>query len=256
MEQFHPKYNDSVEDFVDFTQKIDGRINPDYPVMSGWKLKEYNEGTASVWERNPYYWCVDKEGNQLPYVDTIRVTGYQDKEVEKVNYLAGKFDFTHHWVLSLTDVAASMQARENGGFEVRFWDSGDGTGLAFFLNWDFKEEKMRELIRMPQFRKALSMAFNRAQVQKDFYFNRGEQTSGTYSPKAIEYNVNDEGKQLYAEYRDFAAKYDPEAAKALLDEIGVKEGSGGKRTMPDGSPLVITLDYTSDQGRRSGARNR
>jgi peptide/nickel transport system substrate-binding protein len=114
---------------------------------------------------------------------------------------------------------------------------------------------MRELIRMPQFRKALSMAFNRAQVQKDFYFNRGEQTSGTYSPKAIEYNVNDEGKQLYAEYRDFAAKYDPEAAKALLDEIGVKEGSGGKRTMPDGSPLVITLDYTSDQGREIVSKN-
>ena len=41
MEQFHPKYNTSVTDFVDFTQKKDARINPEYPVMSGWKLKEY-----------------------------------------------------------------------------------------------------------------------------------------------------------------------------------------------------------------------
>ena len=91
--------------------------------MSGWKLKEYNEGTSSSWERNPYYWVVDKEGNQLPYVDTIRVTGYQDKEVEKVNYLAGKADFTHHWVLTLADVQAANAAKEGGAFDIRFWEA-------------------------------------------------------------------------------------------------------------------------------------
>ena len=40
-----------------------------------------------------------------------------------------------------------------------------------------------------------------------------------------------------------AVKYDPEMAKQLLDEAGVKAGADGKRTMPDGSPLQITLDY-------------
>ena len=109
---------------------------------------------------------------------------------------------------------------------------------------------MRELIRNKSFRKGLSHAYNRAQIQKDFFFNRGELTSGTYSPKAIEYNINDEGKAVYAEYRDYAVKYDPELAKQLLDEAGVKAGSDGKRTMPDGSPLQITLDYASDQGRQ------
>ncbi len=216
-------------------------------MLSGWKLKEYKEGSASTWERNPYYWCVDKEGNQLPYIDGIRVTGYQDKEVEKVNYLAGKVDFTHHWVLSLLDVAAANQAKANGQFDVRFWDSGDGSGQAFFFNWDFKEENYRKLIRTPNFRKALSFAFNRPQLQKDFFFNRGEQTSGTYSPKAIEYNFNDEAKTRYAEYRDYVVKYDPEKAKTMLDEVGCKAGADGMRTMPDGSPLVVTLDYESTQ---------
>ena len=102
---------------------------------------------------------------------------------------------------------------------------------------------MRELIRNKTFRKALSHAYNRAQVQKDFFFNPGELTTGTYSPKAIEYNINDEGKAVYAECRDSAVKYDPEMAKQLLDEIGVKAGADGKRTMPDGSPLQLTLDY-------------
>ena len=178
------------------------------------------------------------------------MTGYQDKEVEKVNYLAGKADFTHHWVLLLADVQAANAAKEGGAFDIRFWDAGDGTGQAFFLSWDYKDEKMRKLIRNKSFRKGLSHAYNRAQIQKDVFFNRGELTSGTYSPKAIEYNINDEGKAVYAEYRDYAVKYDPELAKQLLDEAGVKAGSDGKRTMPDGSPLQITLDYASDQGRQ------
>ena len=54
---------------------------------------------------------------------------------------------------------------------------------------------MRELIRNPKFRKALSHAFNRAEVSKGVYFNTGELTTGTYSPKSIEYYINDEGKQ-------------------------------------------------------------
>ena len=152
---------------------------------------------------------VDKEGNQLPYIDAIRVTGYQDKEVEKVNFLAGKVDFTHTWVVTLTDVQAATQAKEGGAFDIRFWDSGSGTGQIFFFSWDYKDEKMRELIRNKSFRKGLSHAYNRAQVQKDFFFNRGELTSGTYSPKAIEYNINDEGKAVYAEYRDYRRQVRP-----------------------------------------------
>ena len=36
-------------------------------------------------------------------------------------------------------------------------------------------------------------------------------------------------------------KYDPVAANALLDRFGYKKGADGKRTTPDGKPLVVTL---------------
>jgi peptide/nickel transport system substrate-binding protein len=256
MKQFHPKYNTAVKDYKDHTQKMQFKINPDCPVMTGWKLKEYQEGVQSVWERNPYYWAVDKDGNQLPYIDNIVVTAVQDSEVEKLRVLDGKVDWTHHWVVLLTDVSALKQAQDKIKSEIRFWDSGSGSGEnAYFFNYDYADEKMRKLIRMPEFRKALSHAYNRAEIQKNFYFDTGELTTGTFAPKAIEYNFNDEAKQVYASWRDSAVKYDPELAKQMLDKIGVKAGPDGKRTMPDGSPLKITLDYQASDAKQTISMN-
>ena len=54
------------------------------------------------------------------------------------------------------------------------------------------------------------------------FTDTGELTSGTMSPKALEYNVPG-GKSVYQEWRDSAIQFDPARAKALLDEIGVKD---------------------------------
>jgi peptide/nickel transport system substrate-binding protein len=255
MQQFHPKYNKDVKDYKQHDLKIDAGSNPDVPTLNGWKLKEYKEGQHSIWERNPYYWVVDKEGNQLPYIDGIVVTGFQDKEVQKLAFLDGKVDWDHFHSLTLSDISALKQAQAKTNIEPRFWDSGSGTASMFFFSYDYVDEKYRKLFRMPEFRKALSLAYNRATAQKSIYFNTGELTTGTLSPKAIEYNINDQGKAAYASWRDSAVKYDPEAAKALLDKIGVKAGADGKRTMPDGSPLKITLDHPADAGPEHISKN-
>ncbi|HET9224585.1 MAG TPA: ABC transporter substrate-binding protein [Roseiflexaceae bacterium] len=248
MKQFHPKYNTAAKDYAEHHLKMDAGQNPEVPTLNGWKLKQYEEGVRSIWERNPYYWAVDKEGNQLPYMDGVVVTGFQDKEVQKLAFLDGKVDWDHFHSLTLSDVSALKQAQEKTKIEPRFWDSGSGTASMFFFSQDYVDEKYRTLFRNAKFRRALSLAYNRATAQKSIYFNTGELTTGTLSPKAIEYTVNDQGKASYASWRDSASKYDPEAAKALLDEIGVKAGADGKRTFPDGSPLKITLDHPADAG--------
>lgn len=242
MEQFSPVLNNATyKDWDEHTKHLDWNQNPDCPTMTGWRCTGFEEGVRATYERNPYYWVVDAEGNQLPYIDRIVSTSFQNNEVEKLNVLQGKSDWTHHWVLSLTDIANVNQQKDAGGYEVRFWDSGSGSGMAFFFNYDFMDAKMRELIRQPKFRQALSHAQNRSEIKKNRYFDTGEETTGTFSPKAIEYNFNDEARTRYAEWRDSFVAYDPEKAKALLDEIGVTAGADGMRTMPDGSPLEILL---------------
>jgi peptide/nickel transport system substrate-binding protein len=249
LQQFHTKYNTSLDkaSWVDnFIEKRDFAKNPDCPTMTGWMLKTYTKGQNSVWVRNPYYWVVDKDGNQLPYIDGLTQTNVQDAEVMKLRITDGKVDYVHGGFtpLSLADVATFKAAEAKSGVETRFWDTGSGTGSMYFFSQDFAEPKMRALIRNPKFRQALSLAYNRANAQKVVYFNTGELTTGTLSPKAQEYHVEG-GPEVYKAWRDSFVKFDPDTAKKMLDEIGVKQ-SGQWRTMPDGSPLTVTLDFPAD----------
>jgi ABC-type transport system substrate-binding protein len=92
LKRFHKKYTPEVEDeakeadldsWVDlFYQKASWSENPEKPVLFGWKLtKALGEATSRiVAERNPYYWKVDPDGSQLPYVDRISFSVIQDPE--------------------------------------------------------------------------------------------------------------------------------------------------------------------------------
>ncbi|SDS61779.1 ABC transporter substrate-binding protein [Actinopolymorpha singaporensis] len=256
MKQFHPRYNKSVpKDWAsadgEFEKKRNWQINPDSPTMTGWRLKSYKEGRQSTWERNPYYWCVDRQGNQLPYVDTLTAAAVQNQEVAKLQIQQGKIDFLVGGFMgvSLSDVSGLKAAQKSSKTVPILWDAGDGTGAAFFFNYDYYEENLRKLIREPKFRQALSLAFNRDDAQKTIYFNTGEKTTGTMSTKAIEYHVDDQGKQVYKQWRDSYVNHDPERAKKILDELGVVDKNGdGKREAPDGSKLIIRLQYASNVG--------
>ncbi|MGI8916565.1 MAG: ABC transporter substrate-binding protein [Chloroflexota bacterium] len=250
LKPFHIKYTPTLDPKTwvqNFTAKQAFATDPGGPTMTGWMLKSYTKGQNSVWTRNPYYWCVDKQGNQLPYIDTITMTNYQDPQVMRLNITQGKPDYVHgaFTPLTLADVSILKQAQPQSKLAVDFWDDGGGTGSAWFFNYDYEDPKMRALIRTPKFLQALSHAANRANIQKAVYFNTGELTTGTMSPKALEFKVEG-GPSVYQQWRDSYLKYDPDMAKQMLDSIGVKM-SGQWRTMPDGSPLNITLDYAADQ---------
>ncbi|GAB3759789.1 ABC-type transport system substrate-binding protein [Microlunatus parietis] len=62
-----------------------------------------------------------------------------------------------------------------------------------------------------------------------------------------EFNINDTGQQLYRQWRDAYVAYDPEKAKLLLDEIGVKDTNGdGVRELPNGKKLQLCVEYAAD----------
>ncbi|HMO58068.1 MAG TPA: ABC transporter substrate-binding protein, partial [Roseiflexaceae bacterium] len=247
LSQFNPVLNPSAyQDWEEHQRKFNHN-NPDYPRLTGWKLDTFEDGVRSVWSRNPYYWAVDAEGNQLPYIDTINVTNVQDKEIEKLTFTQGNVDHAHFHAQALADVQDLRGAEASSGLEVRFWDSGSGTGSMYFFSQDYKDEKLRAAFRDPKFRQGMSHAYNRADVQRAVYFGLGELTNGTMSPKAIEYNINDQGRAAYAEWRDSYMAYDPELAAQILDEAGYTVGADGKRTLPDGSPLQIQVTYPADQ---------
>ena len=51
--------------------KKDWTLNPELPTLGPWKTVRPINTPTWVLERNPFYWAVDTEGNQLPYIDQI-----------------------------------------------------------------------------------------------------------------------------------------------------------------------------------------
>lgn len=249
--QFHLKYNPKLPaaTWVDtFTTKSDYTMTPDSPTMTGWRLTQYRVGQSTTWERNPHYYAIDKWGHQLPYIDSVTWTNYQDPQTMRLSIQHGKADYVpgFHIGIGLGDVSGITQTAAQNDLDVMFWDGGDGGGYNWFFNYDYQDTTLRNIFRNPVFRQALSIAVDRSRIRKVVYYDQGQLSGGTMSPKAIEFQIGN-GPSVYKQWRDAYNQYDPAKAKQMLDSIGIKVGADGHRAAPDGSVLQINLDYAANQ---------
>ena len=249
MKQFHPKYNTAYTDFKKHDEMIRITQNPEVPSLDSWILTEYVAAQSGTWERNPYYYAVDTAGNQLPYIDGCDTLVYQDRQALILRIAQGSNDFLiFTYALTLEDIAPLKESEAVGDYTVNLWDTGSGTGMMYFWNHDHPDDKIRAIYRNPVYKKALSFAIDRPSIQKIVYYGTGMITTGTMSPKAIEFNYNDAAKAHYQKFRDLCSAYDPAKAEELLDSIGMKKGADGFRTTPDGEPFVMKIDVQSTAG--------
>ncbi len=258
IKQFHPKYNKAINPKSAWQTKHDQKLlwnqNPDCPTMVGYHCSKYSEGRAVYWERNPYYYAVTRDGDQLPYIDKWQWICIADSQVQILAMTAGKFDYVHtrNTPVTLGDFSGFKKAEAKGGLKVQTWDSGNGSGSMTFFNFDTQDADLRNLLGEHDFRLALSYAFNRPLAKKSIYFDTGELTTGTLSPKGVSFNINDEAKKVYTQWRDSAIKYDPDQAKKLLDGLGLKDTDGdGFREYKNGKKLTVSLDYHADTSREN-----
>jgi len=250
VKQFHPKYNPKVPKNWSspggiWEQKASYRRNPKCPTLAPFQLARYSDAKSLTWERNPYCYVVTRDGDQLPYLDQIVMTQVADPEVGKLQIASGRVDYCHgpYNAVTLADVSTLNKGAQAAGIRVLMWDSGSGTASMFFLNHDYHQAKYRKLFREPRFSRALSYAYNRDQARTAVYFNTGEPTTGTMSPKAAEFVVNDEGRKRFEQWRDAYVRFDPAKANKLLDELGLKDIDGdGRREFPDGSKLRLRIE--------------
>ncbi|NLK08916.1 MAG: ABC transporter substrate-binding protein [Firmicutes bacterium] len=242
LKQYHPDYSD-FDNFEVFEEKMEWWVNPECPVLSEWMPAEHEPARRLILTRNPYFYAIDTEGNQLPYIDTIEVNYVENMEMIKLRLLNGEGHMQLRPYIDMSDMAMFQKNASNAGYNLHLWNSGSGTGPIVYLNWNHPDPDKMELYRMPEFRRALSLAINRSRMHKMVHYTTGELTTGTFSPNAIEFHRTETGKALYEEWRDMYVEYDPDAASAILDSIGVVDQNGdGWRDLPNGEPLTLRID--------------
>ncbi len=191
-----------------------------------------------VYERNPYYWKVDTEGNQLPYVDRLVSQIVGSVEVAAGMIIDGQVDFAGR-VTDVRDVPLYASYEEEGNFETLFWNNARGTHVIFQLNLTHEDEVLREIFQDKRFRQALSLAIDREDISEALYFGHAV---------ARQYTVLDSSQYFRQEFADAYAEYDPERAEELLIEMGLEQDGQGRWLRPDGRPIAFKIEFIDWEG--------
>lgn len=247
LRQFHPDYSDE-ETFELLDERLNWPSNPEAPVLNPWMPVQYDPGTRLLLDRNPYYYAVDPAGNQLPYIDTVDMTYVENLEVSKLRVVAGEQEICGRpcRYQPLSELSVFRDAEASVGFKTYLWDQGGGASFLLYPNWTHQDPQKRALYRNRDFRLGLSHAIDRVKIQKIVYFGTGELTTGTMSPKAIEFTADDTGRELYRQWRDLGVEFDLELAQSLLDAAGAVDADGdGFRDLPSGDSLTLRIDCSA-----------
>ncbi len=251
LSQWHINYNDDAkakakgenydawyEAYLFHADAGESQQDPDLPVLGAWIFAKQDTQGNTTYVRNPYFWAVDADGNQLPYVDTLQKLVVENREVLTAKVLAG--EGTHHsWFLTLADFPLYKQNESDGNYTARLHPDLRASEMGFAFNYTHQDEVLRELFNNIKWRQALSHAIDRNEINELRFAGRGVPRNPIMHP----------GPGFWEEGMDqYYTEYNVELANQLLDEIGLVYDSDGRfRLRPDGDPLTLTMEV--DAGR-------
>lgn len=181
-------------------------------------------------ERNPYYFKVDRDGRQLPYVDGINYRLVEDRESIILAAIAGEIDFQDRRI-GMADFTTLAENRDRGEYELIRWRGSAGASAGITFNHAVPDPVLREIFQDDRFRKAVSVAIDREELVE--LATNGLATARQASPLPNGAYYSESFEQAYAQY-------DPELANQLLDEMGLEWDENEEwRLRPDGEVLEI-----------------
>ncbi len=244
LKQFHPQYtpedvlkkrvkDEGFDTWIALFQARDGGYHPwrlpERPVIRPYVAQNLESEPIQILTRNPYYWKVDTEGNQLPYIDRIERILVPDKEAQLLKILAGDIDIASMSTFAIEAKPLIIDAQEEADYRlVPFWWVPNNVGAIQF-NMTHKDPVLRKLFNDKNFRIALQVARNREEVNELVYSGLGVISNPTLASGPPFY-----GEKIFKDY----PQYDPDLANQLLDELGLdKRDSEGYRLRSDGERL-------------------
>jgi peptide/nickel transport system substrate-binding protein len=238
LKQFHPKYTPSIADYKLFNEKADD-LNQERPSMTSWRVTSWKPGDrAIVASRNPYYWKVDPQGNQLPYIDELRVELVENKEALNLKAINGEIDMQFRNI-DIAKYSLLQESKQRIDVRILRWPDANGSQVAFFVNQTYDDASLRSVFRDARFRQALSHAINRKRINEVSFFGLGKERNAVLIPDSPFY---------VPETEDRFAQFDQAKASGLLDEAGLPKGADGFRTLRNGQPLELTIETYQTSG--------
>ena len=212
------------------------------PTLNPWVLstedgKNDVDGDYYEFVRNPYYWKVDSEGRQLPYIDKIEYTRIADPSQVLLKTLEGSV--TINSAADWADIATLQENAEKTGYHIVQWQNGQWADIRsqLQLNLTHNDEDYHTLFNNKDFRQALSIA-----VDRDEYatlLSDGWQEGCQASPTEGTMGYDPEWFKKWTEY-------DVAGAQKLLEGCGLVKGSDGFYDFANGKDFVLNISTQTE----------
>jgi peptide/nickel transport system substrate-binding protein len=246
LKKFHPTYTkkEELEKLVQsagfktwnelFAARNAPPENPERPTMAAWAPVTRVSDQIFTLRRNPYFVGVDRDGNQLPYLDEVRFTFFADIQALNLAAIAGELDMQERHI-QMTNYPVFKENEKTGKYRVITWPTFGGADAVVMFNQTYKADpETGRLLATKEFRVALSHAINRDQIKESVFLGLGEPRQGVPAPWHP-YFPGDEWARKYTQYR-------PDEAGKLLDGIGLtRRDSQGIRLMRNGKPVTLEM---------------
>ncbi len=245
LKQFHPNYVPAAEleakvkaaNYTNWWELYGNRRdwqNIELPHIWAWKPTRMPPDVPCVVERNPYYWKVDPEGKQLPYIDSVQFDVVENADLLNMKAVAGEIDMQHRHIV-WANYPLFVENAEKGDYRVLQWPLAEGSNCCVHPNMNHGDPVMRELMQTKDFRIALSHGIDRSAIHQLAYQGFGEPRQAALIPECPYFKP---------EHATRYADHDVAKANELLDGIGLTNKDGeGFRTRPDGSQLTISIEF-------------
>ncbi len=254
MKQFHTQYADTaaleeqfkerrMRDWAAMHNALDNMYNgdnPALPTLQPWFNTIRPPAQQFIFERNPYFHRVDSAGQQLPYIDRV-LMNIADSKLVPAKAGAGEADLQAR-SLFMSHYTFLRQAEDREDYDTRLWDTGKGAAVALFPNMHHNDPVWRALFRDVRFRRALSLAIDRDEINHVIFFGLAQPANNTVLPSSPLFRE---------EFQTKWTAYDQEMAEALLDELGLDQRRrDGVRLLPDGRALEIVIETAGEETRQ------
>jgi peptide/nickel transport system substrate-binding protein len=210
--------------------------------LGPFRLKEYMPGQRLVFERNPYYWKLDRDGTQLPYLNELVFAFAGTEDTQALRFRSGEADVISrlsagNFTVLQADAAKRGYSLQNlgGGMDFQF--------LVFNLNDPSRvpaavAARVKVLSRR-SLRAAISAAIDREAMVRLVYRGLGEPLATLVPP----------GSRLWVNQRIPQPRRDLGAARALLAADGFR-WAGGRLLDPGGVPVEFTIAVSASNPER------
>ncbi len=201
-------------------------------------LKAFTPGERVIFERNPYYWRTDGQGQPQPYLQEVVWQVVESQDSEFVQFRSGGLDLTS---VKPDNFSLLKREEERGNFSI--YNGGPAPSslfISFNLNKGSRDGKplvdpiKSRWFNSLEFRQAIAHAIDRPTMLNNIYQGLGVlQNSSIFPLSPYSASPEEDGIQAY--------DYNLETAKDLLLSAGFQYDNAGQLLDAEGNQVRFTL---------------